>query len=92
MGYMSTKANNKVVNSLLIVPEYKGIVVGKKNEEEKLIYYGIFDNTGKQIVPVALENAFSITNSGENTYYMTYKGKEINIEEYIKKLYEIQND
>lgn len=91
MGYTSTKAGGKVVNPLLIVPNYKAIVLGKRNEEEKKTYYGIFDYTGKQIVPVRLDNAFSTTSEGNNTYWMTYNGKEMNIEEYISNLYKLQN-
>lgn len=85
MGYTSTKVGSKVINPLLIIPSYKAIVVGKRNEEERKNYYGIIDYTGKQLVPIALENAFSTTSEGENTYYMTYNGKEMNIEDYIKK-------
>lgn len=91
IGYNSKRADNKEVNPLLIIPKYKGIVFGKKSEEDKKIYYGIYENTGKLIVPIALQNAYSETNAGINTYYMTYKGNQINIEEYIEELYRLQN-
>lgn len=84
-GYTSTKANNKTVNPLLLVHKYKALVLGKTDTEAKKTYYGIFDYTGKQLVPTRLDSAYSITSAGTNTYYMIYNGNEINIEEYIEK-------
>lgn len=92
IGYTSTRVESKVVNALLIIPSYKAVIFGKKNEEEKKMYYGIFDNTGKQLVPVRLDNAFSTTSEGKNTYYMTYNGKETTIDSYINKYVLPQNE
>lgn len=86
IGFSTGKINNKVVNTLLIVPSYKAIILGKKLDKETK--YGIYDYTGNEIVPIALTSAYSITSSGVNTYYMIHNGEEINIEEYIEKLYE----
>ncbi len=90
MGYSYSKANNKAVNPLLIIPKYNAIVLGKTNKEERKNYYGIFDSEGNQMVPVRLTNAYSLTNAGVNTYYMTYEENEINIEEYMER-YVVQN-
>lgn len=83
IGYTSTRVEGKVVNPLLIIPQYNAVVFGKRDDQEKKMYYGIFDNTGKQLVPVRLDNAFSTTSEGKNSYYMTYNGKEIGIDTYI---------
>lgn len=88
VGFSSGKVNNKVVNTLLIIPSYKAIVLGKKIDKTTL--YGIYDYTGNEIVPVALTSAYSVTSSGVNTYYMIHNEQERNIEEYIQKLYEIR--
>lgn len=88
MGFSTGKVNNKVVNTLLIIPNYKAIVLGKKIDKETR--YGIYDYTGNEIVPLALSSAYSITSSGVNTYYMVHNEQERNIEEYIQKLYEYQ--
>ena len=92
IGYTSTRVGSKVVNPLLIIPRYKAVVFGRRNEEEKNIYYGIFDYTGKQLIPVKLDNAFSTTSEGQNTYYMTYNGKETTIDSYIDKYVLPQNE
>ena len=87
VGFSSGKVNNKVVNTLLMIPSYKAIILGKKKDKETL--YGIYDYTGNEIIPVALTSAYSVTSSGVNTYYMIHNGQEMNIEEYIQKLYEV---
>lgn len=92
MGCLGT--SNKATNNLLIIPSYKAIVLGKSdieingNKEKK---YCIYDFEGNEIVPCVLNIAYSITNGGVDTYYMDYYDqKDVNIEQYIEKLYRIQ--
>jgi len=87
LGFSSGRVNNKVVNTLLIVPSYKAIILGKKIDKQ--VQYGIYNYLGNEIVPTVLTSAYSVTSSGVNTYYMIHNGQERNIEEYIKKLYEV---
>lgn len=84
LGYISTESGN--ANSLLIIPSYKCIVLGK--QQDKISRYGIYDYEGNQVIPLALEKVYSVLNAGVNTYYMEHQENTMNIEEYIKKLYE----
>ncbi len=89
IGY-SSGVSGKVVNSLLIVPSYKGIVFGKDylipdgRSTKKVRYYGIYDNKGTELIPTRLTNAYFVVNAGVNTYYMEYQGQTLNIEEYLE--------
>ncbi len=88
MGYNYSNQGNitgKVVNNLLIIPSYKAIVVGKTFD--KINRYAIYDYEGNQIIPYALDSAYSITDAGVETYYMENNNKVINIEQYIEELY-----
>lgn len=96
IGYTSG-SNNKVVNNLLIIPSYKAIVLGKDMPSEsgssssKDRKYTIYDFEGNEIVPCVLDTAYSVTSGGVDTYYMDYYDqKDVNIEKYIEKLYELQ--
>lgn len=94
IGYSSGATGNlsgKIVNNLAVVPTYKAIVFGQDqevmngNNKSTVKKYGVFDYTGKELIPVALTNAYFITNSGVNTYYMEYNGTTLNIEEYLER-------
>lgn len=66
-------------NSVLLVPQYEGIVVGRNN------VYGLIDSEGKSLLPIALQSIYSITSEGEETYYMLYNNQLMNVIDYIKK-------
>ncbi len=89
IGYIGKKSD-RALNSLLVIPNYKAIVLGKEVEQnkEKVELYTIVDYEGKIIVPCALSSAYSVTSGGTNTYYMEYNGQTINIIDYIDLHYE----
>lgn len=66
-------------NSVLLVPQYEGIVVSRNN------VYGLIDSEGKTLLPIALQSIYSITSEGEETYYMLYNNQLMNVIDYIKK-------
>ena len=66
-------------NSVLLVPQYEGIVVGRSG------VYGLIDSDGKTLLPIALQSIYSITSEGEETYYMLYDNQLRNVIDYIKK-------
>lgn len=70
---------DKNSNSVLLVPEYEGIVVNQNN------VYGLINCEGKALLPIALQSIYSITSEGEETYYMLYNNQSRNVIEYIKK-------
>ena len=79
----SSKAN--VTNSypVLAIPSYKIIIVQKDG------YYNLMQTDGKEVIRnYALDSVYMTTNTetGENTFHMTYGGKEENIEEWLAGL------
>lgn len=77
LGCTQTTIADKQVSPVLLIPNYNAIVVCK-NEN-----YGIVDIFGDELVPIALENVYSITSSGNKIYYMTYREQTIEIEQYL---------
>lgn len=81
LGYIigNDKLSEKNANSVLLIPEYEGIVVRIDN------LYGIIDSSGTQLIPVALQSVYSTISEGEQTYHMIYENNEMNVVDYIKK-------
>lgn len=73
--------NNSSVNNLLLIPEYKAIVVRSGK------YYGLFNISGDNLIPARVRNMYSITNSGKKEYYLTYdeiyEGQILNVIDYL---------
>ena len=65
-------------NSLLLVPQYEGIVV---QEGE---YYGLIDSQGNELLPSVLTSIYLVTNNGQETYEMIYNEQRINVISYIE--------
>lgn len=81
------------MKNILLIPSYKAIVMGKV-KDNNVKSYGIYNNAGKELIPCALQKAYSITSGGIETYYMEYKGKTLDIEQYIRSNFpneEIEN-
>ncbi len=82
IGCVQSNSNSNM-KTLLLVPSYKAIIMGKI-KSDKVKNYGIYDNEGNVLVPCALEKAYSITSGGIETYYMEYRGSTLDIEQYIR--------
>ena len=66
-------------NNLLIIPEYEGIVVLKNK------LYGLVDANGEVLIQCVLDKFYSITNAGEDTYYMEQGENQYDVIDYIRK-------
>ena len=77
-GCINSSQKDTTRNNVLIIPEVEGIVVCRDNK------YGIIDATGKYIAPCAFNSIYSITNLGQDTYYLDYNGQQITISDYVK--------
>lgn len=67
--------------SVLLIPSYVGINGIVVNLDD---YYGIYDvNAGVLILPTVFDKVYSITKSGEKTYYVEYNGQEIDLKQYL---------
>ena len=78
LGYIAGTQKDSVGNNLLIIPEIEGIVICKDGK------YGIINSTGKFFAPCSFDKIYSITNLGEDTYYLTYGTQTITLEDYQK--------
>ncbi|MCI9039361.1 MAG: hypothetical protein HFJ29_05785 [Clostridia bacterium] len=71
-------ATTQTANSIILIPDYKGIVVKKDN------LYGVKDFEGKELIPIALKTIYSTVSAGEETYYMVYNEQVMNVITYIQ--------
>lgn len=71
LGCISGTQNDITSNNLLIIPEYEAIVVGKDKR------YGLVSSTGEVLVKPVLDSIYSITSSGQDTYYMVQGEKSV---------------
>lgn len=82
------KTRSKVTSSgseqsVLLIPSYVGIngIVVNLNDA-----YGIYDiNAESLILPTVFEKIYSITESGQKTYYVYYNGQEIDLAQFLKE-------
>lgn len=78
----SQNSTNSNMKNIILIPSYKGIVMGK-TKENNVKNYGIYNNEGKELVACALTKVYSITKGGIETYHMEYQGNDIDVEAYI---------
>ncbi len=80
LGCIAGAGNSTIqtANNILLIPDYKGIVVKKDN------LYGVKDFEGKDLIPIALKTVYSTTSAGEETYYMIYNDQVMNVITYIQ--------
>lgn len=78
IGCTTTTQRDKSTNNMLLIEEYEGIVVGK----DKL--YGLLNSLGEEILPCALSDIYSVTNSGKDTIYMTYMTETVDLINYLQ--------
>lgn len=85
IGCVANSKENPNWNNVLTIPSYKSVVLGKI--KDKKVEYGIYDNTGKELVPCRLISVYSITSAGLDTYNMEFEGQTLDVEQYIKRVY-----
>lgn len=78
LGCKSNTSKNSQANSLLLIPEYDAIVVKKDN------FYGLFNASGKRLIPELVTDMYVIDSLGEKNYYLTYNGNTMVIIDYLK--------
>ena len=74
----SGNRGDETANNILLIPDYEGIVVREGD------LYGIMDSNGRELVPIALQSVYSIVNAGQETYYMIYDNRVMNVITYIE--------
>lgn len=80
LGYRSDETGDKSINNTLLIPSDVGLECIVLCRDGK---YGIVDLEGKMIVPVVFEKIYSITNAGEETYYMELDGQIFELKQYF---------
>ena len=79
IGCVAGAQNNITSNNLLVIPKYEAIVIGKEKK------YGIINSKGKELIPCVLDSLYSITSSGQDTYYMVQGEVRYDVIEYLEK-------
>lgn len=80
-------SGNSSANNVLLIPNYKGIVFGKKVENSNDKKYGVYNNEGELLIPFGLDNVYSITSAGVLEYKMEYHDTTSDLEEYLVSVY-----
>lgn len=78
LGFLRGTSKDSNINNLLVIPSIEGIVICKDGK------YGIMNSTGKFLSPIVFDKIYSITNLGEDKYYLEYNGQTYTLEEYLK--------
>ena len=78
LGCKSNASKNTQANSLLLVPEYEAVVVSKNKG------YGLYNSSGRELIDTLCTDMYGINSSGENKYYLTYKGETMDIINYLE--------
>ncbi|MDO5557405.1 MAG: WG repeat-containing protein [Clostridia bacterium] len=73
--------NVAAAKDVVLIDEYKAIVVGKDD------YYGIINTKGEFLIPLGLTSVYSTTTSGKTTYSMVYQEQVIDTLDYLKQTY-----
>ena len=77
---MAGNTENKLANSILLVPDYEAIVVAEQTG------YGLINSEGKELIPSATQNFYTTSSAGVNSYFLTYQGNVMNVLEYLKAM------
>jgi len=64
---------------VVLIDDIDGIVVGKDKK------YGVVNSTGDSLIPCEFDKIYSITNAGEDVYYLEQGDKTILLDDYIKE-------
>ena len=78
LGFVNGTKKDTVSNNLLTIPSIEAIVLCKDGK------YGLMNSSGKYLAPCAFDKIYSVTNLGENKYYLEYNGTTYELDDYLK--------
>ena len=84
---VDSKENN--ANSVLVIPDIKGIVVYKKYNGQ-MDLFGVVNYLGKDIIPLVLDAVYSETTSGREAYKMINAGNTLDLIEYVNRKVDLE--
>lgn len=79
---VGTQEGNSNQN-LLIIPEYEAIVVATEKDNNKK--YGLINSLGAELIPCVLDSLYSVTTSGQDTYYMIQNTNVVEVIGWLQK-------
>lgn len=79
---VGTQEGNSNQN-LLIIPEYEAIVVATEKDNNKK--YGLINSLGVELIPCVLDSLYSVTTSGQDTYYMIQNTNVVEVIGWLQK-------
>lgn len=80
LGCQKITSKNTLANTLLLIPEYEAVVACKDG------LYGLFNSSGKELIPALVTDMYSIISSGEKMYYLTYLGETRDVIDYLQNV------
>ena len=69
---------DKSINNVVVIPYIEGIVIGKGKQ------YGVANSIGEIIIPCEFDKIYSITNEGEDEYYLEKNGRVTKLDKYLE--------
>lgn len=80
LGCQKITSKNTLANTLLLIPEYEAVVAYKDG------LYGLFNSSGKELIPALVTDMYSIISSGKKMYYLTYLGETRDVIDYLQNV------
>ena len=90
-----TELLRNTIKSLRLTYKKNGVVLSKELEEneKRVTRYGVFSATGKELVPVRLENIYSVTTDGQEIYTMVFNGGQTyDLIEYVRRVFNYESE
>ena len=72
-------SGDKNTNNVVVIPAIEGIVIGKGN------LYGIANSIGRIVIPCEFNKIYSVTNEGEEEYYLEKDGRVTELTRYLEE-------
>lgn len=77
LGCLKNTSSDISAKALLVIPEYEAFVTCKNN------LYGLYNTSGKELIPTLVTDMYSITTLGKKDYFLTYQNRKMNVIEYL---------
>ena len=79
IGCIIGTSTENAASSVILVPEYEGIIVKKDGK------YGLINSTGKVIIQPEATEFYTTNINSQTSYYFLYNGERVNLIEFLKQ-------
>ena len=74
----TTTGLERSINNAAVIPDIKGIIIGKNGK------YGVVNSIGKMVIPCEFDKIYSITNEGNDEYYLEKNNRTTKLTKYLE--------